>query len=321
MESDDPTWSRSDERTLRLRITPKRGGKFPIQIRGWICAYEYSDCSRQPESGTVEDQQGYVVILAGPEIELPLSYPDEEETDASLVGNSFNAASVLARFSTSDPVEGEARAGATGRIITLYRSGDADINRVLDLLQTMAPELSIEERRQAWDRLERLSEDDEWDVSEAASAVFYLGSIITGDELNPVERIEAAHEMAVLYQAGELDPDTALDLMNTIAPDLYINERRQASATLAKLSTDDDWDDSDKMEAASEVFRLVTGVPLNAEERVGAAVDLAAIGVRVFDAGSQFNDRDVDAAAEIIRQSLAGELTSESLQSILAPNN
>ena len=38
VESDDPSWSQSDDRTLVLRITPKRAGEFPIQVRGWMCA-------------------------------------------------------------------------------------------------------------------------------------------------------------------------------------------------------------------------------------------------------------------------------------------
>ena len=320
VESDDPTWSRSDDRTLRLRITPKLVGSFPVQIRGWICADEYTDCSRRPESEVVKDQQGWVVERTELEIDM-LSHDFDEETVASPSGNSFDAASVLARFSTADPAEGEARAGAAGRIVALYRSGDADINHVLDLLHTMAPELSIEERRRAWDQLELLSKDDEWDELEAASAVFYLGSIITGDEPNPEERVEAAFQMVALYEAGELDPETALDLMDAIAPDLSINERRQAATALARLSTDDDWDDADRMEAASEVFRLVTGVPLNAEQRLGAAVDLAGVGVRVFSAEDQFDDRDVDAVAEIIKLSLSGELTNETLRDILESGN
>ena len=355
VESDDPTWSPTDDRTLRLRITPKRVGEFPIQIRGWLCMNEYTDCYRRPESGSGEDQQGYVVYRVEPEIE-GRSDEFDEDPDTTPSGSTFDAASVLARFSTPDPVEGEARADAAGRIVALYRagdadisrlldllhtmapelsvesearadatdridalykSGDADINRVLDLLHIMAPELSIEERRRAWDQLEQLSMDDEWDELEAANAAFYLRAIITGDEPNPEERIEAAQEIVALYEAGELDPETALDLMNTIAPSLSINERRQAATVLARLSIDDDWDDVDRMEAASEVFRLVTGVPLNAEQRIGAAVDLAGIGVRVFGAEGHFDDQDVDAVAEIIRQSVAGELTNESLRDIL----
>ena len=192
---------------------------------------------------------------------------------------------------------------------------------MLNLLHTVAPELSISERRNAADELSRISADDQWDENETAEGVFYLAAFITGDEPNPGERIEAAHEMVALYETGDLDADNALGLMDTIAPSLGVNERRQAAAALARLSADDDWDDADRMEAASEVFRLVTGVPLNAEERMGAAVDLTGVGVKVFDTDGSFNDRDIDNATEIIKQSLTGELTSESLERILGFGN
>ena len=61
VESDDPSWSRSDDRTLVLRITPRRAGDFPIQIRGWLCADEYMGCVRRPADGPENDQQGWVV--------------------------------------------------------------------------------------------------------------------------------------------------------------------------------------------------------------------------------------------------------------------
>ena len=64
MESDDPMWYRSDDRTLTLRITPKRSGEFPIWIRGWICAMEYTVCKRMPIQGSETDQQGYRVEVA-----------------------------------------------------------------------------------------------------------------------------------------------------------------------------------------------------------------------------------------------------------------
>ena len=63
VESDDPSWSTSDDRTLRLRITPKHGGEFPIQIRGWLCADGYTDCARNPADGAETDQQGWPAIL------------------------------------------------------------------------------------------------------------------------------------------------------------------------------------------------------------------------------------------------------------------
>ena len=188
---------------------------------------------------------------------------------------------------------------------------------MLELLQTVAPELSIAERRQAADKLAQISADNQWDEGETAEGVFYLASLITGNEPNPEERIEAAHEMVALYEAGDLDAETSLDLMDTIAPGLSINQRRQAATTLAKLSSDGDWDHDDRMNAASEVFRLVTGVPLDAESRMGAAVDLTGVGMKIFDKDDSFDDGEIDRATEIIKQSLTGELTTDSLQSIL----
>ena len=246
-----------------------------------------------------------------------LNWLVEEPSSRALPPTSFDAASVLARFSTSDPVEGEQRADAVGDIIALHNTGNPDTARILVLLQTIAPELSISERRQAADKLASISEDGQWDEGETAKGIFYLASLITGEEPNPEERIEAAHEMVALYEAGDLDAETTLGLMDTIAPSLSINERRQAAAALSKLSAEVDWDDEDRMRAASEVFRLVTGVPLDAEGRLGAAVDLTGVGMKIFDTDDSFEERDIDTATEIIKQSLTGELTTEGLQNIL----
>ena len=230
---------------------------------------------------------------------------------------SFDTASVLARFSTDDPLVGEARADAVGEIIAKYESGDVDDARVLELLHTVAPELSIEERTQAADELARLSETGEWDEEETFAAVQHLAAVVTGEEVNAEERIAAANEMVDLYETGDLDADHALNLLDTIAPGLSIDERRQASASLARLSASGDWNDADRMEAASEVFRLVTGVPLNAEGRIDAAVDLTGVGIKIFDTEGNFDDRDIDNATEIIKQAISGELSTDSVQSIL----
>lgn len=64
VESDDDSWPRLEDRTLVLRITPKRTGEFRIRIRGWLCVDKYMDCTRNPATGTVEDQQGYKVVVA-----------------------------------------------------------------------------------------------------------------------------------------------------------------------------------------------------------------------------------------------------------------
>ena len=44
---------------------------------------------------------------------------------------------------------------------------------------------------------------------------------------------------------------------------------------------------------------------------MGAAVDLAGMGVRVVDTVDSFDDREIDNATEIVKQSLTGELTSD----------
>ena len=152
---------------------------------------------------------------------------------------------------------------AASEIIAQYTSGTADTERVLDLLHTIAPDLSIDERRRAAVELAKLSEDDQWDEWEAATAAFYLASIITGDEPNPGERTEAAHEMVVLFESDELDVGRSIELMDTIAPGLAIGERRQAAAVLTRLSAEADWDSADKLAAMNEVFRLVTGVSVS----------------------------------------------------------
>ena len=223
----------------------------------------------------------------------------------------------MARFSTDDPRKGEEHATASGEIVAQYSSGDVDTDRVLDLLHTLSPELSLDQRRRAADELARLSEDDEWDEEVVGAVVSRLAALVTGREANAVERIAAADEMVKLYWAGDLNTGRALGLMDTIAPGLSVLERTKAAELLAKLSAADDWDDANSSEAANEVFRLATGVPLQAEKRLGAAVDLAAIGVKVFDREGQFNDGDIAIATELIKQSLTGELTVESVEGIL----
>ena len=62
VESDDPSWSEGDDRTLVLRITPKQDEDLQILIRGWICADEYMHCSRQPvDVAKTDPQQGWLV--------------------------------------------------------------------------------------------------------------------------------------------------------------------------------------------------------------------------------------------------------------------
>ena len=191
---------------------------------------------------------------------------------------------------------------------------------MLDLLHIVAPELSIEERRKSAHLLALLAEDGSWDERGSAEGIFYLAMFITGEEPNTQERIAAARNLVDIYESGNLADFVALHWMDRLAPDLDINERRQAAAALASLSSDGELNDAERMEAASEVFRLVTGIPLAAEQRIGATVDLAGVSVKIF-GGDQFDDDGVVAATTLIKKALTGDLTTESLQNLLAFGN
>ena len=150
------------------------------------------------------------------------------------------------------------------------------------------------------------------DEHEVADAVFFLAALIALSDPNTGERVEAAHKPAVLFEAGELELWQALDLMNIIAPGLGINECGLAADALMELSITDGWDNNDRVAAASEVFKLATGVPLDIEARIGVGVDLAGLGVRIFGSEGQWSDRDVLAATSVIKQAMEDRLTPES---------
>ena len=87
VESDDPTWPTSDDRTLRLRITPKRGGEFPIRVRGWLCADGYANCSRSPAEAAVTDQQGWGVEVAAIAVSGDAGHATASRNDTLSVGD------------------------------------------------------------------------------------------------------------------------------------------------------------------------------------------------------------------------------------------
>ena len=158
------------------------------------------------------------------------------QSGQSLVaGASFDAASILARFSTTDAVEGEARANAANEIIAQYESGYADVQRVTELMNKLAPELSADERRRAVNNLSRLADGGEWNKRKTSDAVEQLAVIITSNEVSGAQRIAAAKELVDLYDKGELDGDRALGLLDVIAAELSIEERRQAAGALASF--------------------------------------------------------------------------------------
>ena len=61
VESYNPSWSSSSDRTVRLWITPKETGRFDILMRTWLCRDGWDDCDRRPASPDTEDQQDWGV--------------------------------------------------------------------------------------------------------------------------------------------------------------------------------------------------------------------------------------------------------------------
>ena len=83
VESDDASWSQGDDRTLTLRVTPEQEGEFRILIRGSICAIEYTNCSRRPESG-IPAQQGWLAVPLNITVTAPTDTRTPEEKLAHL---------------------------------------------------------------------------------------------------------------------------------------------------------------------------------------------------------------------------------------------
>ena len=61
VETDDTDWPLNAYRTLELEVTPKTTGLLIINYRYWLCGNGYQNCTYDPDSGTVDRQQGWHV--------------------------------------------------------------------------------------------------------------------------------------------------------------------------------------------------------------------------------------------------------------------
>ena len=228
----------------------------------------------------------------------------------------MDAVVVVARYSSPDSHESARREQAVEELRTRFESRDLDDREALDLLDTIAPEASINERRQAAKKLAELSQTEDWDDRNTLEAAEEINRLITGDRIHVERRIAAAKELVRRSKAGDLDADSALNLMNDIAPGLSINERRQAAANLVRLSKTERWDAQTTKQAAEETFKLVTGGDLNIEKRTDAAVDLTGERLKRF-GGDEFDDEDIDISTEMIKSAIKGDLTTDKVSDLL----
>ena len=61
VQIDDTDWPLNEYRTVELTVTPKRNRMVHINVRGWMCRDGYDDCAYDPDSGPVDQQQGWHV--------------------------------------------------------------------------------------------------------------------------------------------------------------------------------------------------------------------------------------------------------------------
>ena len=230
--------------------------------------------------------------------------------------HAMDAAILLARFSTTERQESSKREQAAEELKMRFQSRELDTNRALNLLNTITPEASINERSEAARNLARLSQSDDWAEDNTAEAANELVMLITGDALYANKRISAAAELARRSGEGGLDTESTLELVNRIAPELSLEKRREAVTDLKRLWNAEEWDDETMEQLAESGFQVLTGDELNVEQRQDAVVELAGESVKGI-MGGEYEAGEVDAATEILKKGLRGELNEETISNFL----
>ena len=185
----------------------------------------------------------------------------------------MDAAVLVAKFSATDTQESIRLEQAAEELKMRFQSRDLDGSRALKLLDEIAPEASTDERRVVANSLARLSGADKWNDGNTMEDADALIRLITGNALDAEKRIKAAKELARSASGGGLDADRILNLVNDIAPDLSVDERKDA------------------------------------------AVDLTGEAIKRI--SSDKYDEEVDAATELIKRSLSGDLDAEGVSDLL----
>ena len=99
-----------------------------------------------------------------------------------------------------------------------------------------------------------------------------LARFSTPNDWESEQRESAARELKRRLDKGDLDADRAAYLLDEIAPGASVSERKMAATRLAELKS------ADKInfaEAGNELARLLTGNAVDADKRIGAALELA----------------------------------------------
>ena len=196
----------------------------------------------------------------------------------------YNVAVALAMYSTRDHSEAEGRSIAARRIRDVIAEGDMDTDTALELLNDIVPDSTLEERKAAAKRLAIISEeiDGELTMGHTVEIGNELTKLIIGQEIDAEERVRAARQMISLTQSNDLNPDNAAELMEIIAPEWSVTERKEALGYLAWQLSDGDWNPDSVKRTAEEGYTLITGGQLQLEKRVEAGVKLVGEGLKRY---------------------------------------
>ena len=231
----------------------------------------------------------------------------------------ITAAVVLARYSTSDEEEAEWRSRAAQDVAWQVERGDLTNKEALYLLHTIAPEFSISQRKRAADRLTRISESNggELTPSQRMQVANELTRIVTGHGIDASRRMDAARQMIALSNSGELNAENGSELMDMVAPELSVSQRREAFQHLSQeLNRGGGWGPERTKRATEEGYRLITGDKMQVEERVSAGIEVTGEALKRY-GGDAYDDESVDRATDLIGEAMFGDLTTDKASSIL----
>ena len=210
--------------------------------------------------------------------------------------------------------ESDRRADAADELRTRFDNRELDADRALDLLGTIAPGASINDRREAADRVAKLSAvGGDWNAEQRMEVANELFRLITGSEPDADRRVEAARELATRFDKGGLEAKDALELMERISPGTAIKTRAEALGSIAaRFGGGGIWDHEDAKGFTDDLHRLAVDDELNLEKRGRAAVDLASEGVKWI-GGDSYDDDDrkaLDDSGRLIKEAVFGDSQS-----------
>ena len=240
------------------------------------------------------------------------------ESARASTGRAIDAALVLAMFSTTDDTEADRRAASVLALEDYIGRGDLDNDTVLKLLNDVAPEWSISERQETAERLARISTDSDGqlDPQQSLEVANELTRLVTGHGIDAEQRAEGARQMLRLSQSGELNPDNAAELMDVIAPEWSVTERKEALGFLAWQFAQGEWDADSTQRTAEEGYTLLTGGEIQLERRIESGVELIGEGLKRY-GGENYDDEDIDKATALLKEAIGGNLSSESVVRIM----